>query len=265
MKSPYLLISLLFCCLQLSAQNADPVYNYADTYALFAGCQKKKDAYKRWTCSQQKMEAFLNKQLRFPAALKNTEYPMMADARLAVEKDGTISAADIIYQSHLACGEELERLIGLLPPMHPATLNGEFIRSYYILSVWFDPYGFLEINKEVFKVVDSPPVFAGCGELTDAEERRQCSNEKMLTYVKAHMPTEQSIQSSKKGMTVVAFIVEKDGSVSEPRVAKVIGNDLSGEALRLVGQMPKWVAGMQGSQPVRFQVNLPIKYDLVKE
>jgi len=76
---------------------------------------------------------------------------------------------------------------------------------------------------------------------------------------------EECAELTIKGKIVVQFIIEKDGSVSNPRILK--GIDCPGanqEALRVVSIMPRWKPGMQQGRPVRVLLNLPIKIDLIK-
>ncbi|NPA34384.1 MAG: energy transducer TonB [Chlorobi bacterium] len=62
------------------------------------------------------------------------------------------------------------------------------------------------------------------------------------------------------GQIVVQFIVERDGSVSTPRVLRGLDcAEANEEALRVVSIMPRWKPGMQQGRPVRVLLSLPIK------
>jgi len=63
-------------------------------------------------------------------------------------------------------------------------------------------------------------------------------------------------------MVVVSFVVEKDGSVTDPKILRDLGGGCGKEALRIVQAMPKWVPGKQRNQPVRVQFNLPVRFKL---
>lgn len=66
-----------------------------------------------------------------------------------------------------------------------------------------------------------------------------------------------------EGLVLLAFIVEKNGSVSDVRVLRGIGGDCDEEALRVVREMPTWKPGHQAGKPVRTRYTLPLRFKLV--
>ena len=54
-----------------------------------------------------------------------------------------------------------------------------------------------------------------------------------------------------EGRVILKFIVEKDGSLSDSTVIHSVHPMVDREALRLVGQMPKWDRGKRAGIPVR--------------
>lgn len=65
-----------------------------------------------------------------------------------------------------------------------------------------------------------------------------------------------------QGRVIIAFIVECDGSVSNPKVTTSAEEHLDKEALRLVRAMPKWTPGTQGGHPVRVKYTIPVTFRL---
>lgn len=65
-----------------------------------------------------------------------------------------------------------------------------------------------------------------------------------------------------QGMTVVKFIVEKDGSISNINLVRDIGGGCGAEAKRLLENMPKWTVGRKNGQPVRVQLTMPVRFRL---
>ncbi len=63
-----------------------------------------------------------------------------------------------------------------------------------------------------------------------------------------------------KGRVSVSFIVEKDGSLKDPKIVSDIGGGCGKEALRLVGLMPKWVPGQFQGRAVRTKYTLPVLF-----
>ncbi len=64
------------------------------------------------------------------------------------------------------------------------------------------------------------------------------------------------------GRVMVTFVVELDGSLSDAKVVRSPAQELSDEALRLIGQMPKWRPAILGDKIVRSRFNLPIIFRL---
>ena len=65
-----------------------------------------------------------------------------------------------------------------------------------------------------------------------------------------------------EGRVILKFIVEKDGSLRDSTVIHSVHPMLDREALRLVGQMPKWNPGKRAGVPVRVRYCLPMKFKI---
>ena len=61
---------------------------------------------------------------------------------------------------------------------------------------------------------------------------------------------------------VVAFTVEKDGSLSDIKVVKSLDPLFDKEAVRLVKSMPKWKPGMDNGEPIRVRSSVPVTFRL---
>ncbi|AWI25532.1 energy transducer TonB [Flavobacterium pallidum] len=61
------------------------------------------------------------------------------------------------------------------------------------------------------------------------------------------------------GNIYVTFVVEKDGSLTDIKVARDLGYGTGKEAERLLRASPKWKAGVQNGRSVRARFSLPIK------
>jgi TonB family protein len=86
-------------------------------------------------------------------------------------------------------------------------------------------------------------------------------DEALFAYLQDSLryPTEAR-EKDIKGMVMVTFIVEKDGSLSEVKIAKGLGPALDEEAIRLVKSMPRWNPGEQHGEKVRVSCTLPIRF-----
>ena len=65
-----------------------------------------------------------------------------------------------------------------------------------------------------------------------------------------------------QGRVIVTFVVEEDGSISDPKVVKSVDPLLDAEALRVISLMPKWQPGKQNGQAVKVKYTVPLTFRL---
>ena len=85
----------------------------------------------------------------------------------------------------------------------------------------------------------------------------------ILKFLKEHIRYPSRARANRtEGMVVVSFIVDRNGSLTNIKVVRGIGNGCEEEAIRVLGTMPKWSPGKVKGKDVRVQMNLPVKFDL---
>lgn len=105
-------------------------------------------------------------------------------------------------------------------------------------------------NDSIYQIVEQMPEFPG-------------GAEKMMKYLSENIKyPEEAKEKGISGRVFLSFVIEKDGSVSNVKVAKGIGKLCDDEAVRVVKAMPKWKPGMQKGKPVRVNYMLPITFKL---
>ena len=70
-------------------------------------------------------------------------------------------------------------------------------------------------------------------------------------------------EAREKGITgtvVVKFVVERDGSITHPRIVRDIGGGCGQEILRIMKIMPKWKPTEQSGKRVRMDYTLPVNF-----
>ena len=65
-----------------------------------------------------------------------------------------------------------------------------------------------------------------------------------------------------QGRVIVAFVVNRDGSISDPKVVRSIDSALDKEALRVINSMPRWNPGKQNGKNVRVNYTVPVYFRL---
>jgi periplasmic protein TonB len=71
-------------------------------------------------------------------------------------------------------------------------------------------------------------------------------------------------QNGIKGVVYVGFVVEKDGSIDQIKILHGIGGGCDEESVRVVQMMPKWTPGKQNGHPVRAEMSLPVRFQIVE-
>jgi len=127
---------------------------------------------------------------------------------------------------------------------------------YSKLLIFIVLIGFTSISQikaqDVYRKVDVMPEFVG-GQTALNQFITQ-----NITWPKA------SNDAVKEGTVYVTFIVEKDGSITQIKAVKSIGESFEKEAENVVKKMPKWTPGKNGGQAVRVMLSLPIEFKTKK-
>lgn len=109
----------------------------------------------------------------------------------------------------------------------------------------------------VFEVVQNMPEFPGGG------------LPKLMEFIRQNIKYPQSaLQSKLEGRVIVQVVIDKDGSVIQPKIlcsinpVLSIDNAFCEEALRIVSIMPKWKPGSQHGIPVKVKFTFPVRFTL---
>lgn len=85
----------------------------------------------------------------------------------------------------------------------------------------------------------------------------------LMKWLQKNLQYPADAQSRKvEGMVMVSFIINTDGTISEPKVEKGVEASLDYEALRVVKMMPAWKAGQENGKPCRTMFAIPIVFKL---
>lgn len=105
-------------------------------------------------------------------------------------------------------------------------------------------------KEEVFMVAEQMPEFPG-------------GMKELLKFLQDNLKyPENAMKNNVQGRVIVQFVVEKDGTLTEFKVARSVDPDLDAEALRVLQTMPKWKPGMQKGQVVRVKFTVPVSFKL---
>ena len=65
-----------------------------------------------------------------------------------------------------------------------------------------------------------------------------------------------------QGRVIATFVVEKDGSISQPTIVKSVDPLLDAESIRVISAMPNWIPGKQNGKVVRVKYTVPLSFNL---
>ena len=107
-----------------------------------------------------------------------------------------------------------------------------------------------EVENKVFEVVEQMPSFPG-------------GPSALMKYLSENIKYPVVAQENGvQGRVVVSFVVERDGSITDVKVARSVDPSLDREAMRVVRSMPHWNPGKQNGSAVRVKYNVPVSFRL---
>lgn len=107
-----------------------------------------------------------------------------------------------------------------------------------------------EVATKVFEVVEEMPSFPG-------------GNGALMSYLNSNTKYPVVAQENGvQGRVIISFVVERDGSISDVKVARSVDPSLDREAQRVVKSMPRWTPGKQNGQTVRVKYTVPVVFRL---
>ncbi len=166
--------------------------------------------------------------------------------KAAVKQDGKPMVVTILDQKLKVDG--IEKLKGLLPENNAE--NDSIDNDLALPEKQQPEYKKGMTEGEVFYIVEEMPEFPG----GDNALRKYIAN--TVEYPEA------AVENGIQGKVYVSFVVTKNGTVADAKIARGIAPSLDKEALRVVNSLPVWVPGKQKGNSVNVSYTVPIKFSL---
>ncbi len=122
-----------------------------------------------------------------------------------------------------------------------------------------------ELEEEIsvpFSVIENVPIFPGCENLTDNEERKACFQDKVQEHIiREFKYPPVAIELGIQGRVYVQFVIDTQGHITNVRTR---GPDvgLEQEAARIIASLPQMTPGKQRGRAVRVPYNIPVIFKL---
>ncbi len=160
-----------------------------------------------------------------PATIKKRTAPFKAPAPKEEKKDPVVLDEDDEVMGRTG-GVDIEPV-----PMPNPSVNPDFY-------------------ERTFDIVEQMPSFPG-------------GTKKLMDYLNKNIRYPEALaETCIQGRVIISFVVEKDGSISDIKVAKSLDPLLDEEAVRVVSGMPKWNPGKQNGVTVRVKYTVPVTFRL---
>lgn len=289
----FLRLFILLCCFsgsllaQVPSSSSSPsvnkeIFKLAEQMPSFPYTEADCPSGVRRNCGQAALKKYLADNLRYPSLARRNGVEGTVVISFIVETDGRLSDIKILRDIGANTGKEAVRLIEQMNERGirwlPGQQRDQLVRVQYNLPVKFrmenieaDPVATVKTagaKDSIYKKVDLAPLFPG-SQTNCGKQPQECSTATMLDYVYNNVDYPDSASyKGISGMSVVSFVVEKDGSMSDLQIVRDPGGGLGKEALRVVRSIAdrsmRWTPGQVDGEAVRTRFNLPIKFALSK-
>ena len=207
---------------------------------------------------------FLGKNIKYPTQAMEKGIQGRVIVQMVVTKEGDITEAKVVRGVDPLLDAEALRVINSMPKWKPGRQEGKAVNVKYTIPVMFKLTGDNSSDKKEADTqqeakVDENGIHQVCEEMPEFPGGMQECMKWLGKNIK--YPTtaqEKGIQ----GRVIMQFVVERDGSITEPKVVRGVDPDLDKEALRVISIMPNWKPGKHKGEAVRVKYTLPVMYRL---
>lgn len=128
-----------------------------------------------------------------------------------------------------------------------------------------DDLNIVREHKNEVIVEEKAPVVEETKVFTSVEQMPQFpgGEAELLKWISTHIKYPAiAMENNVQGKVVVQFVVTRDGSIGEVKIARGKDPDLDKEAMRVVKTLPKFIPGKMNGQAVNVWYTLPINFKL---
>jgi TonB family protein len=203
--------------------------------------------------------AYLQKAISYPEQARKDKIEGTVYVTFVIEKDGKISNAKVLRGIGGGCDEVALNAIQNMPTWIPGKQRGEPVRVQFNMPIKFTldnskelPVKTPEVSimyggREVFNIVDTPPVFPG-------------GMDALLTYIRKktgrpNLVNKQTNSPVANSSVYLSFIIEPDGKVT-PGAVSVLAGEESDTFVLAVKDMPDWQPGSKDGKSVPVMIRL---------
>ena len=103
----------------------------------FPGCEELDTRSEKQACANKKLLQFIGESLKYPSLAREADIQGTVVIRFVVEKDGSISNAEVVRDIGGGCGKEALRVVNKMPTWIPGSQQGHKVRVQFNLPIRF--------------------------------------------------------------------------------------------------------------------------------
>lgn len=204
----------------------------------------------------------------------NYKYGLVV-AEILIEKTGKISKVKILQGLNAEDDTTAIILLKNSPLWQPGHNNGKPARTLAQIGIRFRDPMFARIvrvpdvhlspGRNADVAIDEPVGVPGPGTYDPTKIYTSVETvpkfpggmQKFYEYISENLKTEK-FTDDYAGKVIVSFVVERDGSLTDIKVARSVSAAADAFALKLLKKSPKWQPGTQGGRAVRVAYAVPV-------
>ncbi|MDR2906488.1 MAG: energy transducer TonB [Bacteroidales bacterium] len=210
---------------------------------------------------------YIKDSIPYPEEAQKKGFEDLVPVSFVIREDGSVSNIRV-KSLDVACARNVRLAIGRMPKWEPGTINGEpapvGLAMFVKFSVRKDSATVTLVhNQDVYKKAAQIYDCIDCARRADIPARFPGGNKAYQQFLVRTM--EYPIiarESGTQGYVYITLIVERDGSLSNVKVVRGIGDGCDNEAVRLFESMPKWIPAKHNGEAVRVQYMAALKFTL---
>jgi TonB family protein len=197
-----------------------------------------------------KFYEYLGKEIKYPEVAKKNKTQGKVFLSFTVEKNGKLANVLITRGLSKEADAEAIRVIKNSPNWNPGLIGGKPVRVKYNINVNFN----LSPNTDKKAAVKSgiQPEFPG-------------GTNKLYSYLAKNLKyPEQAKKDKTQGKVMLAFNVEKDGTLKDVEVIRSLSKETDAEAIRVMRAAPRWNPAIdKDGHPVRVKYVMAVNFTMV--
>ncbi len=165
---------------------------------------------------------------------------------ILVDKEGNLTEIEAVKGLNAGLDSNAVEIVKRSPQWVPAFQRGTPVKHRLTFPVYFlDLSQQDEIEHVVFAMSSAPSPKEGYREF--------------YSWIEAESAKVEN-HDSVYGRVFVQFFVNKKGYLKELKVVRGLNSELDSNAIAILGKSPPWLPGMQGENPVKVRMTIPVDF-----